>query len=45
MMLKMEAYGWQIHTQMEEWLHLEVILLRSEMINRRKEISQLHLLV
>lgn len=42
-MLQMEA--WQIHTQMEGWLHVEVILLRGEMMRRRKEISQLHLLL
>lgn len=45
MMLKMQAYAWQIHTQMEGWLHLEVVLLRGEMMNRRKEISQLYLLL
>jgi len=45
MMLKMEAYAWQIHTHMEGWLQLEVILLRGEMMNRRKEISQPHLLL
>lgn len=45
MMLKMEAYAWHIHTQMEKWLYLEVILLRGEMMNRRKEVSQLHLLL
>ena len=41
MMLKIEAYAWQIHTQMEGWLHLEVIHLRGEKMNRKKEISQL----
>lgn len=43
MMLQMEA--WQIHTQMDGWLYVEVILLRGEMMRRMKEISQLHLLL
>ena len=45
MMLKMQAYARRIHTQMEGWLHWEVVLLRGEMMNRRKEISQLYLLL
>lgn len=44
-MLKTETSAWQIHAQMDEWLHLEVMLLRGEMMSRRTEISQLHLLL